>query len=79
VAWLSALNDFMGHARRQIDQIDRRVLRGEHIPHGEKVFSLFQPHTEWISKREGRRSGGVGTACVHYEELKCSGKESPSH
>jgi hypothetical protein len=50
VAWLSALNDFMGHARRQIDQIDRRVLRGERIPHDEKVFSLFQPHTEWISK-----------------------------
>jgi len=50
VAWLSALNDFMGHARRQIDQIDRRVLQDEHIPHGEKVFSLFQPHTEWISK-----------------------------
>ena len=50
VAWLSALNDFMEHARRQIDQIDRRVLRDEHIPHDEKVFSLFQPHTEWISK-----------------------------
>ena len=50
VAWLSVLNDFMEHARRQIGQIDRRVLRGEHIPHGEKVFSLFQPHTEWISK-----------------------------
>ena len=33
-----------------IDQIDRRVLRGERILHDEKVFSLFQPHTEWISK-----------------------------
>jgi len=50
VARLSELNDFIRHARRQIDQIDRRVLRGERIPHDEKVFSLFQPHTEWISK-----------------------------
>ncbi len=50
VARLSVLHDFMEHARRQIDQIDRRVLRGERIPHDEKVFSLFQPHTEWISK-----------------------------
>lgn len=50
VARLSVLNDFMEHARRQIDQIDRRVLRGERIPHNEKLFSLFQPHTEWISK-----------------------------
>jgi len=44
------LDDFIQHALRQIDQIDRRVLQGEKIPHEEKVFSLFQPHTEWISK-----------------------------
>ncbi len=41
---------FLQHAQRQISQIDRRVLQGEKIPHEEKVFSLFQPHTEWISK-----------------------------
>lgn len=41
---------FILHARRQVEQIDRRVLQGQKIPHGEKVFSLFQPHTEWISK-----------------------------
>jgi hypothetical protein len=50
MARLSELNDFIQHARRQIDQIDRRVLRGERIAHDEKVFSLFEPHTEWISK-----------------------------
>lgn len=47
---LQNLDIYMGHVRRQIDQIDRRVLQGEKIPHGEKVFSIFQPHTEWISK-----------------------------
>lgn len=41
---------FSDHARRQIDQIRRRLLEGERIPHDEKVFSLFEPHTEWISK-----------------------------
>ena len=41
---------FVDHAHRQIDQIERRVLQGETIPHGEKVFSLFEAHTEWISK-----------------------------
>lgn len=30
--------------------IDRRVLKGECIPHEEKVFSIFEPHTEWICK-----------------------------
>jgi hypothetical protein len=35
---------------RQIDQIKRRVIDGQSIPHAEKVFSIFEPHTEWISK-----------------------------
>lgn len=47
---LAALDDYVQHAERQIDQIRRRVLRGEVIPHAEKVFSIFEPHTEWISK-----------------------------
>lgn len=47
---LEELKEFMVHGERQIDQIRRRVIQGESIPHEEKVFSLFQPHTEWISK-----------------------------
>jgi IS5 family transposase len=41
---------FIDHAVRQISQIERRVIFGEIIPHDEKVFSLFQPHTEWVMK-----------------------------
>ena len=44
------IEDFMKHADRQIDQIHRRVILGEKIPHAEKVFSIFEEHTEWISK-----------------------------
>lgn len=44
------ITTFIGHGRRQINQIERRIFRGEQIPHEEKVFSLFEPHTEWISK-----------------------------
>jgi len=47
---LTELEGYLIHAERQINQIRRRVLQGERIPHEEKVFSLFQPHTEWISK-----------------------------
>jgi hypothetical protein len=47
---LSELDEFMQHAARQIDQVRRRVMEGQIIPHEEKVFSLFHPHTEWISK-----------------------------
>jgi IS5 family transposase len=44
------IRNFMDHAVRQIDQTKRRVVQGEAIPHAEKVFSIFEPHTEWISK-----------------------------
>ena len=33
-----------------MDQIQRRVLEEETIPADEKIYSIFQPHTEWISK-----------------------------
>jgi IS5 family transposase len=47
---LSEVERYMSHARRQMDQIRRRVVAGEKIPHDEKVFSIFEEHTEWISK-----------------------------
>ena len=50
VACLLEIEGFMGHAVRQIDQTRRRVIQGETIPHAEKVFSIFEPHTEWVSK-----------------------------
>jgi hypothetical protein len=35
---------------KQLDLVERRLLQGQTIPHEEKVFSLFEPHTEWIKK-----------------------------
>ena len=45
-----AIEGFIAHARRQMDQVERRLLLGETIPHEEKVFSIFEPHTRWVSK-----------------------------
>jgi len=47
---VSQIQEFIAHAERQINQIERRVLNGEVIPHHEKTFSLFEPHTKWINK-----------------------------
>jgi IS5 family transposase len=33
-----------------ISQTERRVLNGESVPHKEKVFSIFEPHTDIIIK-----------------------------
>ncbi len=41
---------YIGYAEKFIDQINRRVIDGATIPHAEKVFSIFEEHTEWISK-----------------------------
>ena len=47
---LAEVEHFKEHAQRQIGQIRHRVLEGRTIPHQEKVFSLFEEHTEWICK-----------------------------
>ena len=47
---LLKIKDFFDHAERQIDQITRRVIQGEIIPSAEKVFSIFEPYTKWLSK-----------------------------
>ncbi|MCP3924581.1 MAG: ISNCY family transposase [Desulfobacterales bacterium] len=52
---IDELRIYIMHAVRQIDQINRRIINDEKIPHGEKVFSIFEEHTEWIAK------GKIGT------------------
>lgn len=47
---LEGLKYYINRATWQVDLIRRRVIQGEKIPHGDKVFSIFEPHTEWISK-----------------------------
>ena len=47
---ITEIRDFHGYVELFSDQIKRRVLEGEVIPADEKVFSIFEPHTEWIVK-----------------------------
>jgi IS5 family transposase len=35
---------------RVIDQATRRVLHGEQVPNDEKLFSIFEPHTELLKR-----------------------------
>ncbi len=35
---------------KQMDLVERRLLQGQTIAHEEKIFSLFEPHTQWIKK-----------------------------
>jgi IS5 family transposase len=51
---------FIEQGNKQIDQICRRYFQDETIPHDEKVFSLFEPHTEWIAKGKAGVSQELG-------------------
>jgi hypothetical protein len=44
--------------RAIIAQSERRVLKGEQVPVGEKLVSLFEPHADIIVK--GGRDTGYG-------------------
>jgi hypothetical protein len=48
LAWFHAM------LAKHLDLVDRRLLQQETIPAHEKVFSLFEPHTEWIQKGKQR-------------------------
>ena len=47
---VESLEYFHGKVKKHIDLVERRVLKGEQIPVKKKVYLLFEPHTEWLSK-----------------------------
>jgi len=50
IGLLYSLEYYQEMAVKHIDLVRRRLLEGEKIPQSEKVYSIFEPHTEWISK-----------------------------
>ena len=44
------LADFHTLGERVVEQARRRVLQGESVPNDEKLFSLFEPHTELLKR-----------------------------
>ena len=59
------------HARRQMDQVERRLLKGETIAHDEKVFSIFEEHTRWVSKGKAGCAVELGVpVCVVEDQFQ---------
>ena len=54
------LEDFIILMDKHIDLVECRILKGEKIPHNEKLFSIFEQHTEWIVKGKKRPSVELG-------------------
>lgn len=54
------LEYFHDMVEKHIDLVSKRLLKGEDIPHNEKVFSIFENHTEWITKGKKNPSVELG-------------------
>lgn len=50
------------------EQLENRVMKGIKTPHSEKCFSVFEPHTEWISKGKAGTPQELGLRVCIVEE-----------
>ena len=46
--------------RKAFDLVDRRLLKGDKIPHEDKIFSIFEPWVERISKGKAPKPVELG-------------------
>ena len=47
------------------------MFKGETIPHDEKIFSVFEPHTRWISKGKAGTPVELGVpVCVIEDQYQ---------
>jgi len=67
---LTEIMYFIKKGRLLCDQINRRLLNGEKISHAEKIFSVFEPYTEWIVKGKAGISQELGVRfCIVEDQL----------
>lgn len=67
-ARILSIEAYIAHAERQIDQIRRRIIEDETISHHDKVFSIFEEHTEWINKGKAGVSQELGLGVCVLED-----------
>jgi len=62
---VESIGYFTKMADKHTDLMKKRILKKEDIPHEEKVFSVFEPYTEWISKGKANRAVELGVkVCI---------------
>jgi IS5 family transposase len=54
------LKKYVDYAVKFTGQIERRLLNEEKIPAQEKTYSIFEPHTEWITKGKMNKNVELG-------------------
>jgi hypothetical protein len=54
------LEQYLLWLNKHIHLVERRLIKGEKIAHDEKMFSIFETYTEWITKGKLRPSVELG-------------------
>jgi IS5 family transposase len=49
------INTYCDRTERVLEQARRRVLDGESVPNAEKLFSIFEPHTDLIKRGKAQK------------------------
>jgi transposase, IS5 family len=60
LAVYETMEHFMMLMKKHIDLVYRRIIKGEQIPHHEKMFSVFETYTEMIKKGKLRPNVELG-------------------
>jgi hypothetical protein len=56
IALHCVMENYIRLLMKHIDLVSRRILKGETIPHEEKMMSIFETYTEWVNKGKFRPS-----------------------
>ena len=60
MAIIVLLDKYKKYVTKFTAQIERRLLKEEVIPAAEKIFSIFEQHTEWITKGKQNKRVELG-------------------
>jgi hypothetical protein len=69
VLWqLNRLTTFIERTEQVCDTARRRVLKGERVPNDEKLFSLFEPHTQLYKRGKAGKPLQFGRLVLIFED-----------
>ena len=67
-ASLAELRLYLERTEQVRDTARRRVLKGEHVPNAEKLFSMFEPHTQLYKRGKAGDPVQFGRLVMVYED-----------
>jgi transposase, IS5 family len=68
IAWKAELATFMQRTEQVCNTARRRVLNGEQVPNADKLFSIFEPHTQLYKRGKAGEPIQFGRLVMIYED-----------